>query len=156
MNSKMHRVYHCSFLEKIRALISATCLWGLSSMSILSPCQVICKTVYIYPSDLKKPVQSLGRNSGQGTTCREWHPLFKCCNAALGFCLSSLRAGFKSPTTALFVLDIEQLCRNTFALYLTIWIPAELCILRWFGYIPKWPQDAGSEFRQEFRARHNM
>ena len=74
----------------------------------------------IYPSNLKMQVQSLGRDSGQGTTCREWHPLFKCCNAALTFYLSSLRAGFKSPTTALFVWDIEILCRHTNALYLTI------------------------------------
>ena len=78
------------------------------------------KRLRIYPSDLKMQIQSLGRKSGQGTIRREWHSLFKCCNAALSFCLSSLRAGFKSSTTALFVLDIERLCLNTNALYLKI------------------------------------
>ncbi|PKG96901.1 hypothetical protein [Paraglaciecola sp. MB-3u-78] len=60
------------------------------------------------------------RPQGKAQHVGNGRPLFKCCNAALSFGLSSLRAGFKSPTTALFVLDIGMLCLNTFALYLTI------------------------------------
>ena len=46
---------------------------------------------------------------------------FQVLYGALGFCLSSLREGFKSPTTALFVLDIGKP-------YLRA-LPQDLCLL---------------------------
>jgi hypothetical protein len=50
--------------------------------------------------------------------------------------VSFLWAGFKSPTTWLCISDTPCLWRNIFALYLTILIPVDLCILRSREYIP--------------------
>jgi len=69
---------------------------------------------------LKMQIQSSGKKSEQGTARRKWHPLFKRCNAVLVSYLLSLRAGFKLPTTALFIFSIDCYAKKINALYLAI------------------------------------